>query len=137
MLELLEIKPTDTILEIGTGSGYLTAILCEISHFVYSIDIFSEFIEETDKKLKLLGYKNYKLLVRDGNYGLAEFSPYEKIIASAYFESIPTALLEQLTIDGILVLPVGNKQLQYIYKVIKKEAVLFVPIVPFDKQGQN
>ena len=129
MLELLEIKKDDKILEIGTGSGYLTALLCELSYFVYSIDIFQEFIIRADEKLKLLNYKNYKLFVRDGNYGLEEFSPYDKIIVSAYVETIPISLLEQLNLEGIMVIPVGKKNFQHLYKIIKYEAVSFVPLL--------
>jgi len=129
MLELLEIKKDDKVLEIGTGSGYLTALLCELSYFVYSIDIFQEFIIRADEKLKLLNYKNYKLFVRDGNYGLEEFSPYDKIIVSAYVENIPISLLEQLNLEGIMVIPVGKKNFQHLYKIIKYEAVSFVPLL--------
>ncbi len=129
MLELLEIKKDDKVLEIGTGSGYLTALLCELSYFVYSIDIFQEFIIRADEKLKLLNYKNYKLFVRDGNYGLEEFSPYDKIIVSAYVETIPISLLEQLNLEGIMVIPVGKKNFQHLYKIIKYEAVSFVPLL--------
>ncbi|MEM5880940.1 MAG: protein-L-isoaspartate O-methyltransferase [candidate division WOR-3 bacterium] len=129
MLELLEIKESDKVLEIGTGSGYLTAILCELSFFVYSIDIIEEFLIEADKKLKLLNYSNYKLLLRDGCKGLKEFSPYDKIIASAYFENISVDLLEQVYEGGIIVLPAGRKELQYIYKIVKYEPVLFVPMI--------
>ncbi len=128
MLELLEINKNDKVLEIGTGSGYLTALLCELAHFVYSIDIFEEFIIKADEKLKLLNYKNYKLLRRDGNYGLVEFSPYDKIIVSAYVENIPIRLLEQLNLRGIIVIPIGKKDLQHLYKIIKYEAVSFVPL---------
>jgi protein-L-isoaspartate(D-aspartate) O-methyltransferase len=129
MLELLEIKKDDKVLEIGTGSGYLTALLCELSYFVYSIDIFQEFIIRADEKLKLLNYKNYKLFVRDGNYGLEEFSPYDKIIVSAYVENIPISLLEQLNLEGIMVIPIGKKNFQHLYKIIKYEAVSFVPLL--------
>jgi len=129
MLELLEIKKDDKVLEIGTGSGYLTALLCELSYFVYSIDIFQEFIIRANEKLKLLNYKNYKLFVRDGNYGLEEFSPYDKIIVSAYVENIPISLLEQLNLEGIMVIPVGKKNFQHLYKIIKYEAVSFVPLL--------
>jgi len=136
MLELLEINYKDKVLEIGTGSGYLTAILCELSNFVFSIDIFEDFIKRADEKLKLLGYSNYKLLLRDGCYGLKEFSPYNKIIVSAYFKEIPSVLLEQLDLNGILVLPVGNERIQFIYKIVKKEPVLFVPMI-CDSFNQN
>ena len=129
MLELLEIKKDDKVLEIGTGSGYLTALLCELSYFVYSIDIFQEFIIRANEKLKLLNYKNYKLFVRDGNYGLEEFSPYDKIIVSAYVENIPISLLEQLNLEGIMVIPIGKKNFQHLYKIIKYEAVSFVPLL--------
>ncbi|MEO0203012.1 MAG: protein-L-isoaspartate O-methyltransferase [candidate division WOR-3 bacterium] len=129
MLELLEINENDKVLEIGTGSGYLTAILCELSYFVYSIDIIEEFILEAEKKLKLLKYSNYKLLLRDGCKGLKEFSPYNKIIVSAYFENFPIDLLEQLYEGGIIVLPIGRKELQYIYKIVKHDPVLFVPMI--------
>jgi|DewCreStandDraft_1066081.scaffolds.fasta_scaffold03133_3 protein-L-isoaspartate(D-aspartate) O-methyltransferase len=129
MLELLEIKKDDKVLEIGTGSGYLTALLCELSYFVYSIDIFEEFIMRADEKLKLLNYKNYKLFVRDGNYGLVEFSPYDKIILSAYVENVPINLLEQLKVGGIIVIPIGKKNFQHLYKIIKGEAVSFVPLI--------
>ncbi len=129
MIDLLEIKEDDIVLEIGTGSGYLTAILCELCKFVYSIDIFEEFIFEADKKLKMLGYSNYKLLLKDGCKGLDDFAPYDKIIVSAYFENIPTILLEQLKEGGTIVLPVGNKEVQHIYKIVKYEAVLFVPMI--------
>ncbi len=129
MVDLLKIKENDIVLEIGTGTGYLTAILCELSKFVYSIDIFEEFLIESDRKLKMLGYSNYKLLLRDGCKGLDDFAPYDKIIVSAYFENVPTALLEQLKEGGIIVLPIGNKEVQHIYKIVKYEAVLFVPMI--------
>ncbi|WP_136481357.1 protein-L-isoaspartate(D-aspartate) O-methyltransferase [Cognatitamlana onchidii] len=106
--ELLHIKNGDKILEIGTGSGYQTAVLCELGAKVYSVERQNELFKKTSKFLPKLGYRAKKLIFGDGYIGLKEEAPFDGIIVTAGAPFVPKALLGQLKIGGRLVIPVGD-----------------------------
>ena len=106
--ELLEISKSDKILEIGTGSGYQTAVLLELGATVYSIERQQELFRKTSKFLPKLGYRAKKLIFGDGYKGLPEVAPFDGIIVTAGAPFVPKPLLAQLAIGGRLVIPVGN-----------------------------
>ncbi|MEP3837586.1 MAG: protein-L-isoaspartate(D-aspartate) O-methyltransferase [Algibacter sp.] len=106
--ELLKIKPGDKILEIGTGSGYQTAVLCELGAKVYSIERQNELFKKTSKFLPKLGYRPKKLIFGDGYIGLEDEAPYDGVIVTAGAPFVPKPLLSQLKIGGRLVIPVGD-----------------------------
>ncbi len=106
--ELLQIKRGDKILEIGTGSGYQTAVLCVLGAKVYSIERQLELFKKTSKFLPTLGYVAKKLIFGDGYKGFAEEAPFDGIIVTAGAPFVPKALLGQLQIGGRLVIPVGD-----------------------------
>lgn len=105
--ELLDIKKGDKILEIGTGSGYQAAILCELGAVVYSIERQLELFKKTSKFLPSIGYVAKKLIFGDGYKGLPEEAPFDGIIVTAGAPYVPKPLLAQLKIGGRLVIPVG------------------------------
>jgi protein-L-isoaspartate(D-aspartate) O-methyltransferase len=107
--ELLQIKPGHKILEIGTGSGYQTAVLCELGAKVYSIERQLELFKTTSKFLPKLGYRAKKLIFGDGYIGLEEEAPFDGIIVTAGAPFVPKPLLSQLKIGGRLVIPVGDE----------------------------
>ncbi|MCH7524749.1 MAG: protein-L-isoaspartate(D-aspartate) O-methyltransferase [Bacteroidetes bacterium] len=106
--ELLQIKKGDKVLEIGTGSGYQAAILCELGAKVYSIERQLELFKKTNLFLPKLGYKPKKLIFGDGYKGLKDEAPFDGIIVTAGAPFVPKALMSQLKIGGRLVIPVGN-----------------------------
>lgn len=106
--ELLQIKRGDKILEIGTGSGYQTAVLCELGAKVYSIERQNELFKKTSKFLPKLGYRAKKLIFGDGYIGLEEEAPFDGIIVTAGAPFVPKPLLSQLKVGGKLVIPVGD-----------------------------
>ncbi len=106
--ELLQIKQGDTILEIGTGCGYQTAVLCELKAKVYSIERQQELYKKTSKFLPKLGYRAKKLVFGDGYKGMAENAPFDGIIVTAGAPFVPKPLLSQLKVGGRLVIPVGD-----------------------------
>lgn len=106
--ELLEIKRGDTVLEIGTGSGYQTAVLCELGARVYSIERQQELYKKTKIFLSKIGYRPKYLSFGDGYKGLPEYAPFDKIIVTAGAPYVPNALLSQLKVGGRLVIPVGE-----------------------------
>jgi len=137
MTELLELDESCTVLEIGTGSGYQSAILAEIAKEVYTVELIESLSLKAQEVLSSLGYKNIKFLVGDGTYGWKEFSPYERIIVTAASPTVPPALIEQLSNDGILVIPVGTYS-QEIVRIRKRDEkideeilipVRFVPLI--------
>ncbi|MGY3795417.1 protein-L-isoaspartate(D-aspartate) O-methyltransferase [uncultured Aquimarina sp.] len=106
--ELLQVERGDKVLEIGTGSGYQTAVLCELGCKVYSIERQQELFKKTKLFLPKLGYRPKHLSFGDGYKGLEEFAPYKGIIVTAGAPYVPKPLLAQLEIGGRLVIPVGN-----------------------------
>jgi len=106
--ELLQVKPGDKILEIGTGSGYQTAVLSELGAVVYSIERQRELYKKTSTFLPKLGYRAKKIIFGDGYIGLKEEAPFNSIIVTAGAPFVPKPLLSQLAIGGRLVIPVGD-----------------------------
>ena len=106
--ELLQVKKGDKILEIGTGSGYQTAVLCELGAKVFSIERQQELFKKTSKFLPKLGYRAKKLIFGDGYKGLMEEAPFDSIIVTAGAPFVPKPLLGQLKTGGRLVIPVGD-----------------------------
>ena len=108
MTDLLELEADDTVLEIGTGSGYQSAILSTLCKKVYSMDVVPELSEATRLRLEDMGYDNIELKVGNGYLGWPEHAPYDGIIVTAAADQIPEALIEQLKAGGKLVIPVGQ-----------------------------
>ncbi|WP_111308391.1 protein-L-isoaspartate(D-aspartate) O-methyltransferase [Confluentibacter sediminis] len=106
--ELLQVKKEDKVLEIGTGSGYQTAILCELGARVYSIERQQELFKKTSLFLPKIGYRAKKLIFGDGYKGLVEEAPFDSIIVTAGAPFVPKPLLGQLKVGGRLVIPVGE-----------------------------
>ncbi|MFH1577997.1 MAG: protein-L-isoaspartate(D-aspartate) O-methyltransferase [Candidatus Omnitrophota bacterium] len=108
MTELLELKGSERVLEIGTGSGYQAAILAELADFVYTIEIIPVLASRAEKLLKELGYQNIMVKCGDGYLGWEEYAPFDVIIVTCAPEDIPEALVEQLIDGGKMVIPVGG-----------------------------
>lgn len=106
--ELLQLKEGNKVLEIGTGSGYQTAVLCELGAKVYSIERQLELFKITSKFLPKLGYRAKKMIFGDGYKGLKEEAPFDGIIVTAGAPFVPKPLMSQLKIGGRLVIPVGD-----------------------------
>jgi len=112
MTEILSLTGKEKILEIGTGSGYQAAVLCELAKFVYSIERIEKLSNRARKVLYGLGYSNFKLRIGDGTMGWKEEAPFDGIIVTAGAPVIPKALVEQLKDGGKLVIPVGGEEVQ-------------------------
>ncbi len=139
MIQYLKLEGDEKVLEIGTGSGYQTAILSYLAKEVYSVEIIPALAEEAKKRIEKLGIENVHIFVKDGSSGLPEYAPYNAIIVSAYAPSVPPLLLEQLSPEGgRMVIPLGSKSLQHIYlfqkdgeniKKVKLDPCVFVPLI--------
>lgn len=117
--QFLAPEPGDKVLEIGTGSGYQACILAEIDTEVYSIERIPSLYEKAQTLIQELGYSNIHLYCKDGTLGLSEEAPFHKIIVTAGGPDVPQTYLDQLAIGGIMVIPVGGREVQKM-KVIKK-----------------
>ena len=106
--ELLQVEKGQTVLEIGTGSGYQTAVLCELGAKVYSIERQQELFKKTKLFLSKLGYRPRHLSFGDGYKGLPEYAPFDRIIVTAGAPYVPKPLLSQLKVGGRMVIPVGK-----------------------------
>jgi protein-L-isoaspartate(D-aspartate) O-methyltransferase len=122
MLEALELKGTERVLEVGTGSGYAAAVLSELCAEVFSVEVLAELALKARILLKSLGYKNVSLLVGDGTLGWEEHSPYDAVVISAAAPCIPRPLVEQLNIPGYLLFPMGEEELQALVRIRKDRA---------------
>jgi len=120
MTEALELKGTERILEIGTGSGYQTAILAELAAEVYTIERSRLLLEQARARLNAAGYKNIRFKLGDGTVGWEEFAPYDAIIATGAVPKVPNSFLRQLKDRGRLVLPVGDRQVQKLLKICRR-----------------
>ncbi|MGQ9618910.1 MAG: protein-L-isoaspartate(D-aspartate) O-methyltransferase [Candidatus Aminicenantia bacterium] len=135
MTELLELDKKVRVLEIGTGSGYQSAILAEICGEVYTVELIETLLLRAQQTLSSLGYKNIRFLVGDGTYGWGKFSPYDRIIVTAASPRVPPALIEQLSDNGILVIPIGTYSQEIVRirkkgKKIDEETLIPVRFVP-------
>lgn len=120
MTELLDVRPGDRVLEIGTGSGYQAAVLCELGAKVYSVERVPALFEATAKKFEGLPY-HITMKLDDGSTGWKDFAPYDKIIVTAGSPKIPKQLTLQLGRDGIMVIPIGDQKSQAMVCVKKTE----------------
>lgn len=116
--QLLHIRNRDKVLEIGTGSGYQTCILMELGAKVYTIERQEKLFERTIQVLPSMGYKP-EFILGDGSKGVAEHSPYDKIIVTAGAPTVPDELLKQLKVGGILIIPVGDAEKQKMVTILK------------------
>ncbi len=138
MTECLDLKGEEKVLEIGTGSGYQTAILAELAKEIYSIERFESLGKRAEILLRQMEYINIKIKVDDGTLGWEEFAPFDRIIVTAASPNIPLPLIEQLKENGKLILPLGESYSQILTLIEKKKDVLnstnicgcvFVPLV--------
>lgn len=118
--ELLELEPGDTVLEIGTGSGYQACILLEMGAKVFTIEYNKVLFDRTKDFLPKMGYRP-RFFWGDGSKGLPAFAPYDKIIVTAGAPVVPKALIEQLKENGKLVIPVGDDRVQRMVRITKKQ----------------
>lgn len=120
MTEALELKGSEKVLEIGTGSGYQTAILADLAERVFSIERIASLANGARKLLDSLNYFNVAIRVGDGSYGWKEESPYDAIIVTAGAPNIPKILVEQLAVGGRLVMPIGSRHSQVLIKLTRQ-----------------
>jgi protein-L-isoaspartate(D-aspartate) O-methyltransferase len=136
MTDKLDLKSTDRVLEIGTGSGYQAAILSRLAAYVYTIEIIEPLARRAMADLKRLGYDNVKVLIGDGYKGWPEYAPFDAVIVTCAPEHVPQPLIDQLRNGGLMVIPVGAKGNQSLYLLqkqgnsVKQEAILPVRFVP-------
>jgi protein-L-isoaspartate(D-aspartate) O-methyltransferase len=107
MTDLLELKPDDVVLEIGTGLGYQAALLAELADRVYSVEIIDELAQRAIQRLKRQGYTSVEVRIGNGYVGWPEHAPFDKVIVAAAPDLIPPPLINQLTAGGRMVIPVG------------------------------
>lgn len=144
--EILDVKPNDKVLEIGTGSGYQAIVLLEMGADLYTIEYQKKLYERTKKFLPQIGYRA-NFFYGDGSKGLQRFAPYDKIIVTAGAPTVPAELINQLKVGGVLIIPVGNAKTQKMLRVTKLENnklsteefsdFKFVPLLGADGWHQN
>jgi protein-L-isoaspartate(D-aspartate) O-methyltransferase len=138
MSELLDVRPEDKVLDVGTGSGYQTAILAVLAREVDTIERIPALAEAAGETLTALGYDNVRVHLGDGSLGCPEAAPYDRIMVAAAAPEVPPALFDQLVDGGRLVIPVGSRTLQHLeiwdvergeFKQAKSIPVVFVPLI--------
>lgn len=139
MTQALQVGPRDTVLEIGTGSGYQAAILSLLARRVYTVDRWRQLVREASQRLEALNVTNVTAMTADGSRGLPDQAPFDRILVTAAAEDPPGPLMAQLKVGGIMVLPVGQSDhVQQLIRVTRSESgfdyeelrpVRFVPLV--------
>lgn len=139
MTQCLKLAGEEKVLEIGTGSGYQTAILAWLSREVYSVERIPSLASKAKKLLKQMGYTNVRIFVGNGTLGLEEYAPYDRIMVTASAKEVPSPLIEQLNEEGVMVIPVGDAYSQELKIIEKKkggkissrtvERCVFVPLI--------
>ncbi len=141
---LLAAGPLDKVLEIGTGSGYQTAVLSPLVKKVYSVERIEPLQKKAAQRLRQLGYRNLSLKLSDGTWGWPEYGPYDGILAAAAPEQVPDSLLKQLADGGRMILPLGGEEQKLVlitrhgdhFSRKTLESVRFVPFLPgVQRQG--
>ena len=146
MTQALQVRPRDTVLEVGTGSGYQAAILSKLARRVYTVERHKHLVRETGQMFREMGLTNVTAMLSDGSFGLPEQAPFDRIIVTAAAEDPPGPLLAQLKIGGIMVLPVGQSDaVQTLIRVTRTKTgldydellpVRFVPLLEgLEKDG--
>jgi protein-L-isoaspartate(D-aspartate) O-methyltransferase len=137
-LELLELKGNERVLEIGTGSGYQTALLSKLAAQVFSVERIAPLLESAREVLAQTGVRNVSFLLGDGTLGWRDYAPYDAILVSAAAPSVPQPLADQLAENGRLLIPLGGRDVQTLNVVTRRNgqleyrtiyAVRFVPLV--------
>jgi protein-L-isoaspartate(D-aspartate) O-methyltransferase len=121
MTDLLDLKPDDTVLEIGTGLGYQAAVLAQLARKIYSIEVIEELGEQAKQRLGRLGLTNVELRIGNGYHGWSQHAPFDKIIVTAAPDLIPPPLIHQLKNGGRMVLPAGLPEAQQLMLVQRDE----------------
>src|ERR1051326_2391893 len=121
MVQAAGIKPEDSVLEIGAGSGYQTAVLAELASQVFAVERYASLTEAARATLERLGYRNAKIVTGDGSLGLPESAPFDAIIVSAAAPRVPQALMDQLAVGGRLLIPIGDAE-QQILQLVQRNA---------------
>jgi protein-L-isoaspartate(D-aspartate) O-methyltransferase len=138
MLEAMQLRPSDRVLEVGTGTGYQAALLGELAVEVWTVERHTELADRARQILQELGYRNVQVVQGDGSLGLPERAPFDKILVAAGAPEAPTSLVAQLVNGGMLGVPIGNRVEQLLHIVRKTEAGIvtsatvpcsFVPLV--------
>jgi protein-L-isoaspartate(D-aspartate) O-methyltransferase len=125
MISSLQVEPSHTVLEIGTGTGYQAAVLSRLSGKVVSIERHAALADEARRLFERLGYDNISVIVGDGSLGLPGHAPYDRIIVAAAAPSIPEPLLQQLNDNGRIVIPVGTTEVQVLQLARKSGGEIF------------
>jgi protein-L-isoaspartate(D-aspartate) O-methyltransferase len=147
MTQLLDVRPEQRVLEIGTGSGYQAAVLAELVREVYSIEIVPELAARARLALTRQGYRNVHVKLGDGAHGWKEYAPFDRIIVTAAGSRVPPNLVDQLVEGGVLVMPIGEENAkQTLVKGVKRDGKLharpitevrFVPLTGSQRRGPS
>ncbi len=138
MIELLQVEPENSVLEIGTGSGYQTALLARLARWVFSLERLPELTRQAIRRMQELGVGNVKIQAFDGTLGWSDMAPFDRILVAAGAPCAPPPLLEQLVSGGRLLVPEGDRQTQRLAVYVKQaqgtrrlagDAVAFVPLI--------
>jgi len=138
MSELLTVKAEHSVLEIGTGSGYQTAVLARLARRVYSLERLADLARQAIQRIRELGYDNVKIQTFDGTVGWSDVAPFDRIMVTAGSPKVPAPLLEQLRVGGRLLIPEGDRseQVLVVYRKLRRgvrrtvnEPVTFVPLI--------
>jgi protein-L-isoaspartate(D-aspartate) O-methyltransferase len=128
-LQALALHGPESVLEVGTGSGYQTALLGVLTRFVFSIERIPSLARDAEVMLAKLGVQNVKVVVGDGSRGLPEFAPYDAILVSAAAPSLPPALMDQLSENGRMVIPIGPQHAQELQLIRKQDGRVFARVL--------